>query len=253
MCFVRVRLHKQGEQSEESLERYTVFIIESARMLLSPPVDTATVVFDMTGFSLANMDYAPVKFMIKCFEANYPECLGAVLVHKAPWVFQGIWKIIRGWLDPVVASKVHFTNSNEEMEAFVPKSHIIKELHGEEDWSYHYLEPQPGENERLRDTATRDKMLQEREGLVKDYEKATVEWIHSEATATDGLKKRRNELSNKLRDDYWKLDPYVRARSYYDRVGMIKPGGKIDFYPTAAPAPPANGLAHAGTSADDID
>lgn len=27
--------------------------------------------------------------MIKCFEANYPESLGAVLVHKAPWVFQG--------------------------------------------------------------------------------------------------------------------------------------------------------------------
>ena len=34
-------------------------------------------------------DYAPVKFMIKCFEANYPESLGVVLVHKAPWVFQG--------------------------------------------------------------------------------------------------------------------------------------------------------------------
>ena len=41
MCFVRVRLHKQGEQSEESLERYTVFVIESARMILVPPVDTA--------------------------------------------------------------------------------------------------------------------------------------------------------------------------------------------------------------------
>ena len=41
MCFVRVRLHKQGEQSEESLERYTVFVIESARMIISPPVDTA--------------------------------------------------------------------------------------------------------------------------------------------------------------------------------------------------------------------
>lgn len=48
-----------------------------------------TIVFDMTGFSMANMDYAPVKFMVKCFEANYPECLGAVLVHKAPWIFQG--------------------------------------------------------------------------------------------------------------------------------------------------------------------
>lgn len=38
---------------------------------------------------MANMDYTPVKFMIKCFEANYPESLGAVLVHKAPWLFQG--------------------------------------------------------------------------------------------------------------------------------------------------------------------
>ena len=44
----------------------------------------------MTGFGMANMDYTPVKFMIKCFEANYPECLGAVLVHKAPWLFQGM-------------------------------------------------------------------------------------------------------------------------------------------------------------------
>jgi hypothetical protein len=41
ICVVRVRLHKQGEQAEESLERYTVYIIETARMVLSPPVDTA--------------------------------------------------------------------------------------------------------------------------------------------------------------------------------------------------------------------
>jgi len=25
--------------------------------------------------------------MIKCFEANYPESLGVVLVHKSPWIF----------------------------------------------------------------------------------------------------------------------------------------------------------------------
>lgn len=41
ICVVRVRLHKQGEQCEESLERYTVYLIETTRMVLSPPVDTA--------------------------------------------------------------------------------------------------------------------------------------------------------------------------------------------------------------------
>ncbi len=41
ITFVRVRLHKQGEQSEASLERFTVYTIETARLLLSSNVDTA--------------------------------------------------------------------------------------------------------------------------------------------------------------------------------------------------------------------
>ena len=41
MCFVRVRLHKKGEQTESSVERYTVYTIESARLLLHSNVDTA--------------------------------------------------------------------------------------------------------------------------------------------------------------------------------------------------------------------
>lgn len=41
MCLVRVRLHKQGEQSEASLERYTVYFIETTRLMLAGGVDTA--------------------------------------------------------------------------------------------------------------------------------------------------------------------------------------------------------------------
>lgn len=41
ICIVRVRLHHQGDQVEESVERCTVYTIETARMTLRPPVDTA--------------------------------------------------------------------------------------------------------------------------------------------------------------------------------------------------------------------
>lgn len=41
ICIVRVRYHKPGEQCEEGLERYTVYLIETARMTLTPPIDTA--------------------------------------------------------------------------------------------------------------------------------------------------------------------------------------------------------------------
>ncbi|KAI9827651.1 MAG: hypothetical protein M1819_006940 [Sarea resinae] len=233
IAVVRVRYHKQGEQSESSTEKFTVYVIETARLFLAPPVDTAAVIFDMTGFSMANMDYAPVKFMIKCFEANYPESLGVVLVHKAPWIFQGIWSIIRGWLDPVVAGKVHFTRNVEDLEEFIPRSRIIKELGGDEDWTYQYVEPNPNENDQMRDEPAKQKLLAERAKSIKRFEMATLSWISSAAERKNlaSVRSQRNDLAEQLRTGYWLLDPYLRARTIYDRTGCIKGAGRIDFYP----------------------
>lgn len=234
---IRVRLHKGGEQSQESLERYTIYLIELTRMMLQHPVDTGCIIFDMTGFTMANMDYTPIKFMIQTFEANYPESLGTILVHKAPWVFQGVWRIIRGWLDPVVASKVHFTNNVKDMSEFIPKERIAKEMEGDDPWEYQFVEPVPGENAKLKDTATRDQVLAEREGLYEEYESKTLAWVReADAAKRDALKAERNEVAKKLKESYWRLDPYVRARSLYDRVGVIKGNGETDYYPEKSKA-----------------
>ncbi|OTA99951.1 hypothetical protein M426DRAFT_76060 [Hypoxylon sp. CI-4A] len=255
ICIVRARLHKAGEQSEAGLERFTVYLIETTRFMLSPPVDTACVLFDMTGFSLANMDYTPVKFMIKCFEANYPESLGVVLVHKAPWIFQGFWKIIRGWLDPVVASKVNFTNNLKDLEQFIDAKRIPTELEGTSGYTYEYKEPVQGENAKMKDTETKEKLLQEREGLYEEYESKTIEWINeADATKRATIHKQRDAIAKNLREQYWRLDPYLRSRSIYDRIGIIKPDGKVNYYPSeSAPNGITAALAAGETSAGDVD
>ncbi|KAK9479141.1 CRAL-TRIO domain-containing protein [Lipomyces japonicus] len=218
ICTVRARLHKQGDQSEDALNRYTIYVMETARMCLKDPVDTATVIFDLSDFSLANMDYAPVKFMIKCFEAHYPESLGICLVYKAPWIFQGIWNIIKGWLDPVVASKIHFARSPDDLAKFLPKEKIWKELGGTNDWEYKYIEPVAGEDDLLNDSETREKLLEEREKIVREYEDATWSWIFSTSSE---FRNARNEIAKRLREDYVNIDPYLRAKTVYDRVGYI--------------------------------
>ena len=124
ITYVRVRLHRKGELSEASLERFTVFEIETARLMLVPPVDTAVRLIDIQeeplliklgnclrydrlltskhgkfrshstlkvqDIGLTIQDYTPVKFMIKVFEANYPESLGVVLIHNSPWIFHSM-------------------------------------------------------------------------------------------------------------------------------------------------------------------
>ncbi|KAK8076133.1 CRAL/TRIO domain protein, partial [Apiospora phragmitis] len=257
---IRVRLHKGGDQSQESLERYTIYLIETTRIMLKHPIETGCIIFDMTGFSMANMDYTPIKFMIQTFEANYPESLGVVLVHKAPWIFQ----VIRGWLDPVVAAKVHFTNNVKELSGFVPMNRIPSELEGEDPWTYQYVEPTPGENAKMKDTATRDKLQAEREALYEEFEAKTLEWIHeTDAEKRKTLGTQRDQTSKKLYSSFWQLDPYVRARSLYDRVGVIKGNGEVDHYPAkkastdALDEKRANGVAApavaAQTNADDVD
>ncbi|KAF2129754.1 CRAL/TRIO domain-containing protein [Dothidotthia symphoricarpi CBS 119687] len=252
MCFVRARLHKAGDQTEESLEKFTVFTIETARMLLRPPIDTATVVFDLTDFSMANMDYTPVKFMIKCFEANYPESLGTVLVYKAPWVFNAVWSIVRGWLDPIVASKVHFAKNIDELQKYVPRSQIPADCGGDEKWQYAYPEPIAGENDRMKDVATKQSLLAQRKSIVERYETTVLDWVRTgrEGQGADGRRQERDAVAEELRQNYWQADPYVRARSLYDRMGVIGDGGKVDFYPQARKE---NAKPAANTSADDLD
>jgi hypothetical protein len=210
----------------------------------------------MTDFSMANMDYTPVKFMIKCFEANYPESLGTVLVYKAPWVFNAVWSIVRGWLDPVVAGKVHFAKNIEELEKYVPRKQIPKELGGDENWTYEYPEPVAGENERMKDSATRETLEGERAGMVKEYEKTVLEWIQEgdQGPSLEEKRKARDTVAEELRQNYWKLDPYVRARTLYDRMGLLGDGGKLAFYAESSNnAAPAAAASRVSTSADDLD
>lgn len=161
------------------------------------------------------------------------------LAHSILWpssnIFVGIWRIIRGWLDPVVASKVHFTNGRSGLEQFIEPSKIISELGGDEQWEYKYEEPVDGENKSMENAASKAMIMEERAGLVKEFEEATKTWIRdSEGNSGKQAAETRTEVARKMRANYWKLDPYVRAKSLYDRQGVIKVGGSIDYYPENA-------------------
>lgn len=125
---------------------------------------------------------------------------------------------------------------------------MLKELDGGEDYEYKYVEPTPGENEKMKDTATRDGLLAAREQLYRDYEEATMKWIDNPQDAA--VKAQRDSLGVKLRADYWILDPYLRARSLYDRTGWIQ-GEKVEPYPSKKSE--AVQAVDNATSADDVD
>jgi CRAL/TRIO domain. len=143
--------------------------------------------------------------------------------------------VIKGWLDPVVAAKIHFTKNRQDLENFIHPSQIMKELEGDEDWEYKYVEVPENENPKMADKETRDTLMAERQKLAQEIQDTTVEWIRAsfkkETDAASAAEEKRKGLIEQLRSHYWVLDPYVRARSLYDRLNIVQGGGKINFYP----------------------
>lgn len=222
LVVVRPDLHDPKAQSEHDIEKYTIFIMEVCRGFMKEPmVDTAAVVFDLSKFKLHNMDYAAVKFILKCFEAHYPESLGFLFIHKAPWIFQGIWNIIKGWIDPVVASKISFTRSFDDLSRFIDPKYIVKDLGGKSDFEYKYITPKSDENDRIKDTAKREELLKERDEIVDAFVENAITWIKTTSSEAKKAQEQKDSWAEKLRSRYWALDPYIRARSIFDRNGTL--------------------------------
>jgi hypothetical protein len=138
-------------------------------------------------------------------------------------------------MDPVVASKVHFTRSVADLDKYISRDHIPQELKGDEDWTYKYIEPLTDENAVMKDTATRDSLMYERMMIGLRMLAATAAWV-SATTFAEGkedkakveeLKNRRNAIVEDFKSNYWKLDPYIRARAITDREGVLKAGGEV--------------------------
>lgn len=128
-------------------------------------------------------------------------------------------------MDPVIVSKIQFTKSVSDLENYIPRERIFKELGGPEDWEYKYIEPEQNENKRMNDTTTREALEEERRDIVKELLTTTSSWISATGTKSNEQiktsKTRRDELAEQLSANYWKLDPYVRARNCLDRAGVI--------------------------------
>lgn len=148
---------------------------------------------------------------------------------------EGVWKIVRALLDPVVAAKVDFTRNTAELEKHIPRENIPAKFGGDDPWKFEYREPDEDEDACISRSDEREKIMAERNAIAERLLAATRAWIrHVDASETEDAEvqaRKRDVAIEDLRRNYWVLDPYVRSRTHLDRTGVIKPGGVIELYP----------------------
>lgn len=226
---IAVKKHLRQNCPDHDFERLICLVIEWIRLqgkAFEEGTTKGCILFDMTGFGMKNADLAAVHFLAIMFEANYPECLGMIWIHNAPWIFNAVWKIIKGWLDPVVASKIRFTKKAKDLEEFIDPQFIPKDLGGKDDYKPVFIAPTKENAGVLPKDEKFVEIAKERDQTFVSFIEATIQWILSkEAAESADWERVRAQTQIDLARNYLKLDPYIRNKSAFERSGEMKVNG----------------------------
>lgn len=243
ICIARVRLHRRNAQPSESIKRYVLWQTETMRLAMPPSADTCVSgsdrhstcfihidtgqigIYDLTGVGMANFDFASARFLNEIFENVFPNALSTIIFHRAPKVFESVFTAMKTWMSDARIQKVRFTHTAADLEEYMARENIPKFLGGDDDFEFRYPEPEPDENIGQTRRAACVELLAERMRTTAEFERITQELIlatREGAYNTPDIKLRRAKCVDKLRIQFWRLDPLVRARSFYDRWGIIR-------------------------------
>jgi hypothetical protein len=198
-------------------------MIETIRKLFTSGNETATIILDLSGFSVRNLDYEFVKFLINLLENHYPESLGVALVINAPYVFNSVWHIVKHWLDPVVRSKIIFIKHLNDLSEYIDLSILPKQFDGELT-SFKYIQPTEEDKQMLlafrNDKDGEDIARRSHRRAAKKYLDITLQWAN-DINDNQNILKQRKRATKKLRNTFEQLIPYVSTKTHYHRVGII--------------------------------
>ncbi|CAD6979904.1 unnamed protein product [Tilletia controversa] len=229
IVYIHVKKHFTRGQPSDSMQKFIMSALETFRLLMVPPNDKVVLIVDMKGFGISNMDFGSILYVLKCLEAYYPESLGFMAIHRAPFIFTGFWQMLKPLLDPVVRAKIGFTQKPKDLEDRIPIDRLVPSIDGEMVTEFKFVPPQAGENKLQQDEEGRKREKGRYMELATEYEDATREWIQLGSNDPKIMDKRAL-LAKKLRIQQYAMEPYFRGKSVLHRDGTVDGTGRVTWY-----------------------
>ncbi|KAK6010099.1 hypothetical protein OSTOST_24908 [Ostertagia ostertagi] len=91
--------------------------------------DPLTIVVDMTGTSMKNMDLKIFKFILHAVKYYYPNTVHDMIIFESPPIFNASWKVVKSWLDPAHPQIHHVTK--EGIAQFIDSKYLPHHMGGE--------------------------------------------------------------------------------------------------------------------------
>ncbi|KAI9502564.1 CRAL-TRIO domain-containing protein [Coemansia spiralis] len=218
---VRVRLNNPRDRSEGDAERFSAYSLETMAHIARKYNGNTVLVYDFTNFKLENVDITFIKNLLDTINDTYPQLHCASLLFVNSWLFSGVWRMIKGLLDPVSAKSTIIVKDIDTLQTYIDRSQIVTEMGGSLPYKYEYVRPTTKDNVKMFDANGRKQVEDVFSQAVDAFAQETKSWI-SENTAADGsyISASRSSAAARFDNAAQTLDQYIRARSPFERTEM---------------------------------
>jgi len=127
LIIMHVRRYRKEPIIANLARRYFVYNLE--KLVREDDRHRVTILFDLHGAGLNNVDMDFLFFMFSCFKTYYPSSVAHILVFDMPWIFTAMWKVVKGWLNSRAVSKIKFVNKNSVLE-YIDPDQLLEEFGG---------------------------------------------------------------------------------------------------------------------------
>lgn len=136
LLIFKFKLHVKGKRNYDELKRVIVYWLD--RIEREEKGKMISMVFDMDGTGLSNMDIDLIKDFIGLFNYYYPNFVNYIIIFNMPWIMNAAFKVVKSLLPAKAIESLKFVN-HKTLKDVVPREHALKCWGGLDDYVFKFI------------------------------------------------------------------------------------------------------------------
>lgn len=113
IMLIRAKNHRTDEKAEDIWKSAVYYLEKVCKQSDDTQLKDFCMVYDLNGFTSANMDFPLAQKYFKALKNYYPERVGVALIINYPFIIHSVWHVVKLWLNQRLRSKFIFCGEKE--------------------------------------------------------------------------------------------------------------------------------------------
>ncbi|KAG0625306.1 hypothetical protein M758_2G044000 [Ceratodon purpureus] len=120
ICVILARNHTANKEDFDEFRRFIVYSMDKILTAASDSTDgKINCIIDLEGLGFKNLDSKAFIAGFDMYQSHYPERIEKFYMVNAPLIFNGLWKVVRSFINETTSKKIVFVDKKKAQETLL--------------------------------------------------------------------------------------------------------------------------------------